>query len=520
MTADGVQQKDGAVSFKSAAVILGVALLLLGLVRLTWNIATDWFYTPDDTYITFRYSWNLVHGRGPIYTAGAPHSEGCTTFLWLLLMAIPHLLSLDPLLFSKLFGTLLTYATAALIFIGAYRLAPTETRNDIRVLCASVGVFAFACYVPTAAHAVSGMETALHAFLATLFFLLIASVKELSVKRIAAIPITALLLCLNRPDGVLIAGVCLAWCVLSTEGGLRRALLRACLLWLILPGALFMGWRVWFYQHLLPLPFYIKYGGAAAPGLEYMTRFLDLLFAVIGVPLALLVTRRDVLVRVVPILISVALFILFYCHVAPIMNFNWRFTYPMVPILFALAGAGLGSLASHRPRKLSARALGLAAMTAASLGALFTFAQFNAGRKIDLEKKRSYASGLSAAHIRLGGQLSKMDPQTLLAMGDAGAAAYLGKCRAIDTLGLNDAHIALNGHDPKYILDQHPSFIVVVSQSATNFVVVPEIGYEEQLYQKSIGAGYRLCEVLTFDHGYHLWVLSNTPATGEQLRGG
>ncbi len=55
----------------------------------------------DDAFITFRYSQHLAEGIGPVWNADQ-RVEGYTNFLWMVLMAVPIKLGLDPVLPANL----------------------------------------------------------------------------------------------------------------------------------------------------------------------------------------------------------------------------------------------------------------------------------------------------------------------------------------------------------------------------------------------------------------------------------
>src|SRR5256885_15747624 len=78
-----------------------LALLVFGLL-----IVRYWPFTVDDTYITLRYAANLAAGQGPSWNVRSQPIEGYTSFLWMLLMAVPHALHLDAVLAAKITGVL------------------------------------------------------------------------------------------------------------------------------------------------------------------------------------------------------------------------------------------------------------------------------------------------------------------------------------------------------------------------------------------------------------------------------
>ena len=73
------------------------------LSLLAWLVSFSWFLT-DDTFISFRYTRNLLDEHGLVFNPGE-HVEGYTYFLWILELAAissdlrrlsqPHKVALD-----------------------------------------------------------------------------------------------------------------------------------------------------------------------------------------------------------------------------------------------------------------------------------------------------------------------------------------------------------------------------------------------------------------------------------------
>jgi len=82
-----------------ALLIVVVASAVFG--SMVWTV---WPFTTDDSFITFRYAQNLAAGHGPTFNAGGPPIEGYTSVLWMLVMAVPHWVGWDAVLFSKVVG--------------------------------------------------------------------------------------------------------------------------------------------------------------------------------------------------------------------------------------------------------------------------------------------------------------------------------------------------------------------------------------------------------------------------------
>jgi len=120
-----------------------------------------WSFTIDDAFISIRYARHLALGLGYRFNAGGPSTDGVTPLPWAFLLSpLAHGTAFAVLTRAKTLGCLGWLATAAAwgAAVGKAR-APRAAK-----LAALVGL---GVCVPLAAHAVSGMETALATSLAT-----------------------------------------------------------------------------------------------------------------------------------------------------------------------------------------------------------------------------------------------------------------------------------------------------------------------------------------------------------------
>jgi hypothetical protein len=451
-----------------AAWTAAIALLGAGLLSLAHNINQSWDNVPRDAFVTLRYSWNLARGDGPVFTPGAPPSEGYPSFLWMLCLAIPTALrihmpmGMDVLGVAMLLGMAATLGALALLLYGVAHLITKGAAQSTRILCAACAGYLFCLFPPTAIHAVSGAETALHAFLVTLLVALTLRGGARAARWNAAVPIAALLVCWNRSDGILPAAACIGWTFFSLPLGGRRAFARQCAVWFLAPGLIDTIWRYVFYQYAAP-PFTIQYGGYAGE------------------------------------------------HI----NDDWRLVYPYVPALLLFAGVGLGAAVSFAARGAarpwSSRAL-IAACAALSIAARFALD----GNVAAAESRKSTLS-LEKARYQLTSQFVGIDGAATVALGDASIIGYQSRLKVIDTHGTCDAHLARYGHDAAYVLDQKPDYLVVVSQSPHTFLATPGMRYEDALYRLAMTRGYQCCEVVSFSPRYNSWVLASTPEAGKHL---
>lgn len=492
--------------------LLAAVLALCGAAGLLAGLARVWPFTADDAFIWFRYAANLSAGHGPRFNPGDPPAEGYTGFLWLLVMAVPHLLEVDAVRFAKCAGVALAVATLVVTGKLAFDLASFGSLAERR-LAGGVAVFALAVLPVTAIHSVAGMETALYTFLLQLFlFALTRAADRPGSAALGALAPLGLAVGLTRPEGNLAVGVGLAALLVLLPAPTRARLLRSCALALILPGALYFAWRLWYYGAPLPLPFYVSGDfGTARPGTRAVRDFL----ASMAPPFALFVLLGLARAgrRVVPAAAACLALVVFFLFPVHRMSYAFRYLHPVVPFLSALYAVGIAVLlhgvrsriASARLRELASVALPILAL-AAMLGLVYP-----QGVSAVERVSRYYAVGFDRGHVALGKALAPMveDPARppTLAIADAGAVPYYSGWRTIDTFGLNDAHIALTGdRSPGYVFSQRPDLVILLSTSRRAFE--PILPWEEALYRACREAGMERLAV--FGTGrYWLWVMGD-----------
>jgi hypothetical protein len=147
-------------------------------LRLAWTLAGAlaafvpglwmWGFTVDDALIPVRYARHLASGAGWHFNVRGPATDGVTPLPWpVVLVPLANAEPLVVLVRAKAFGLVLWTATGSLLGTATGRVAqaPAWAR------AAALGALALS--VPVAAHAVSGMETALATTLATCAALLV-----------------------------------------------------------------------------------------------------------------------------------------------------------------------------------------------------------------------------------------------------------------------------------------------------------------------------------------------------------
>lgn len=488
---------------------LGPALAGLAIAAvLLAQVAAMWPFTVDDAYITLRYARHWAAGFGPVFQPGGVPAEGCSTFLWMALLVVPHALRLDPVLVAKLLGVLATLALVALTARWTARM--TEEAGDAGAplprAAGWIAALALACLPATAVHAVSGMETALFALLLLVLVALCGAVAAGGNARLIPwLAPCALALGLTRPEGNLAALLALAVTLGAVERAARPRLLRWVLGAYLVPGAAYFLWRWSYYGTLLPLPFYLKLGGQhGLPGAARVAGFLATFALHLGALIAFALVRPPR--SLWPALAAAAGLLVFFLFPAHIMGYHARYLFPVAPLLCVLAGLGCARLG----RGLAARAAiptGRARVAALAMAALLALSLLSGAARTALDR-RFYAAGLARAHVALGRRLAALPPGTL-AIADAGAVPYLSDWRTIDLLGLNDRHLATSReHDPAYVLVQHPDVVVLTSRARDRFAPPAWDPWGTALYLAAAEAGYRVVARLEFQPGYQLMVMA------------
>ncbi len=121
-----------------------------------------WGFTVDDALIPVRYARHLAEGVGYRFNAGGPVTDGVTPLPWAFVLApLAHGGALQVLARAKILGVAV-WAGAA------WRLGRVVGRARAPVAVRAVGLIVACSALPVAAHAVSGMETAVAMALCTL----------------------------------------------------------------------------------------------------------------------------------------------------------------------------------------------------------------------------------------------------------------------------------------------------------------------------------------------------------------
>ncbi len=479
----------------------GAALLLASValfVFLAYALAP---FTPDDSYISFRYASHLAAGAGLTFNTGAPPVEGYSNLLWILVCAVFAWAHLDLVTWSR--GAGLVFGVGTLWI--AWRML--EGRGRPRAQMAVV-LLALATAGPFVLYAISGLETALFGFLLMLALLAAERVAQGRAGWLVALAASGVALALCRPEGVLVFPVIVGF-MLATGLLPRRRTAAAATLAFVLAVAAYHAWRVHYFGEWLPTPFHSK-GAAGAllqawkTNLRYLLvrqnhYFAPLGWYDLGFAAAALLGQAALLRRTgrpsataLPLAVAAILGALY-------MNFvDWmpgmRYFAPLLPLVIV----SLEPLAPapRAPAATSARARGwgagvaLVVVLAAGLGSIGVLRR----------DARLNEASTAGSQVALGRWLAANVPgDALLAVSDVGAIPY---CSGLPTMDINprsltDVQIAEHGWSDAYFFELDPDVVVLVSFSLTRPAFYPE---HQALYETAaFRARYRLVGVTRYD---------------------
>ena len=491
------------------------AIAILGLAA---AIATVWRFTVDDTYITLRYSRNVADGIGPTFNPTGPRAEGYTTFLWMMVLSIPHVLGLDAVTVAKSLGVVATFATLLVSArwtwaeAGADETIGRDGHGSGRHWATATTTACLAAIPATAVHAVSGMETALFALLVTGMFAEAAQQVRASARPPLRLALLALLSGLTRPEGNLAAFVVLAMTTALVARQRRRRLVQEALLLWVLPLLAYEIWRRAYYGLSFPLPFYVKLASPGRlPGWPDVAAWLEspvLHFGLLFAP-ALVRPPRSLW----PALATTAALVVFFVLPQHQMGYDHRYLAPLDPTVCVLSGVGLA-----RALARMARAPGVARIGAATAAVIVSVGLEVENARAVLRGEAAYGDGLTRAHEGLGRELFGLGlPGARLAISDAGAVPYFSQWWTLDLVGLNDARIATTGrHDPDRLLDARPDVVVLFSEYAERFEPWDWNAWEAPLYAACLDRGFVRVDLRRFASDYWLWVMARPGSVAER----
>jgi len=449
----------------------------------------------DDPFITFRYARNLAAGNGAVWNVGGPKVQGYTSILWMWVSAFGIRGGFNPLLFAKLIGALSAVTTLTVILSPMADFLSFDARAWTAAILAVTPVYAF--------YAVSGMEQPLFCLLTV--FAVLAYLKSAERKKYLALAGLALgLSAVTRPEGIGSLAIVLLYEIFLERDIPVGNRLRRCgvlLAFFLVVWAIPTAWQVWNYRSIFPNTFYAKHTGGGVLQILEGVKYISLQGAIyFAVPTALIVFAGES--AEVRGLDRVTLFLAFVllCYLGYILLVggddtsafpSFRLFVPVLPLLYVLVAFRLQHSDDKRQvfyvRVAAATTLLLICWTADGISLVRTAnPQVSSVATLLQTPPYQYQPPALATWIE-----RRVGPSAVVALPFAGRVPYYLTNPVIDTLGLNDSHIAhLTKHqhgidvkmDPDYVLSLKPDLIFI---NVNHEVAKGLISFEE-------GGGWKL----------------------------
>lgn len=420
-------------------VAFSIPLLVLALLMYGGMVQYVGPGVVDDTYISLRYAKNFLEGEGLTWNPGSTRVEGYTSLGWVLMVAGASPCRVDQLpqvaLMLSIFWGAALIVGSWLVALWCFRLRPGLAILVPLHLGASPYL---------ARHGVSGMETTFTAFALMAYgaFIMLL-VPRATVLRFFLLGLAAGLLTLIRPDTIfftLPAGL-VPVCLEVVRGGRKGALLRAMSFLVSAFGVVgvYMIWKLYYYGHVVPAPALFKAG--LRETIRYPTFVLSHWFtfaAAVALPAGVIalgagMNRGRLDPHVLALIGGMILFSLYFLTVLPVMSYQFRYLFPVYPIVFLLGAVMADRLLPGNPGRVATGVFALIFVGCNIVG-------LSESRRNAQEQTERYES-----YGRLGVELSKLEGLHI-ALTEAGQLAYFSNAKVTDLLGLNDRTIAMNRH--------------------------------------------------------------------------
>ena len=411
--------------------LFGILLLLLMTAYPFLGVSSY----DEDAVILFHYSRNLAQTGIISYNASGPRTEGATDFLWMVYIAIGMRLHIAPAI-SVGIANVFSLIGIAIVLL---RLASRERQRP-----AVLAILGAAAFLPQMLAALVGFSVLPFSFALSLTFLFCEE------RRNAAAALSALFLCLLRPDGVVFAIPLLVRSLLLAPSTRRIGVYSSLF---VLPGIAYFLWRWSYFGRLFPLPFLVKSDAHRILGLFEKSNVI--IFPYIGFTLIVVLCalgRRAWQARAAGMLLALCIVpTLFYVWMRLDQNLADRF-FAYLPLSVALI------LAAHWDNlRISRRRLGIITCIA--------YLFFLARPERTAIATTSMIRDTDHRLWRIGTAMSKLPQHGTILITEAGIVPYTSGWTSFDSWGLNTAPFASHLVTPEDIVRLHPDVIMFHSPS-------------------------------------------------------
>lgn len=432
------------------AVILGIIVFVITVLV---SVRTVRF---EDTFITFRYGWNLANGHGINWNlSDLIPSEGYTSFTFVILSAIFYSIKIDPL-FGMIGLNLVSMGLLGYFVWQSGRMIYSDNKG----LRSLLSVLILIIYPATGFHISTGMETIFYTMtLAGISWCALRWMNAVKnqTREIALLGIFILISGLTRPDGIVYGLLTLLILfILAPKKLLNKTNWMALAGTLLFPGIVYFAWRIYYFKLFFPLSFYHKvnvgglYGEAARSVIFpdfYGLIILPFLFIIFFCIVLKKFPRNAFLILIPSLILS-----LFYSQVLAVAGLQYRFFYPYLPGFVILGAQEIAKVLTKTAQinRGVAAVVGIFILVFLSLAPFFYETRNNLNFFISGAQYKEEDD----SYMQIGKALLNIDSSEAIGSGEAGKIGMLLRdYTVIDIVGLNDRYLALNPFSTEY-LDQ------------------------------------------------------------------
>ncbi|MBR9680444.1 MAG: hypothetical protein GOU98_01310 [Candidatus Altiarchaeota archaeon] len=402
---------------------ISLVLVTISLVLFFKFLIGLWGYTVDDAFIVFRYAENLVDGNGLVWNVSSLRSEGYTSFSWLMLIVIGQFFGLNLLIYSKLLGLLFLLGT--LYFF--WKFSKELFKADLQIFVFSVALFFMLSNSFTALHTVAGLETIAFSFslVALLWYAYKNDIKILSY--------VALFSSLTRPEGIIASFTTFSLIFIKSKH--RKKHLKIVSLNFLFPLLLYFVIKFIYFGHLFSLPIFVKILNYSFDSIKPII-FLRFLFYVLPFLLLIYLNKTFQKSKLRLLLLGPLSYLIFYPFSNHWMNYGMRLYFPAYALIYLLTAISVGYFLKKNQKYLRIVMLLVVLVLFLNFNSITTFMAYS-NFMPHYPETALYKIGMAL------GDFSNSD--FLLVTSYAGAIPYFSKVNHVDTYGLTDPNIAING---------------------------------------------------------------------------
>lgn len=444
----------------------------------------------DDAYITYHYAENLVKSGQLVWNIGEAPIEGYSTILLVLIQAVYYLLGIDLNIGTKILGILCAHLTLILLSMTSKELFEGQGYFYLPALL-------LAFMPPFGIHSVSGMETSLYIFLITALIYFYAKKEQ----NHYIVSVLLVLIVLVRLEGVVIVAPILAYNLLKNLRSLNKTFLSTIITGCVI--GVYHLWRWLYFGSFLSLPTLVKRSNLVlglfdlsgiTESIQFLFRFSP--YFVIAL-LSIIAINRAEDIHIYLLFLIATLFLVTWLF-APVMGFEYRFVFPvMVPVL--LIGQKTGTDIVRWIKEINLKNLKNEKEFLQKvwkfrylIPIIFLLLYPNLRLPNAYERVTGYSASMESNFEIAAWLIDNATDDSVVAMWDVGAVAYLTDLVVIDLAGLNDPVLAA-GWNTTYVWSRNPDYIILHSDSPEEFVA--RTWQEQELYDHEEFNNFELVKI-------------------------